>query len=90
MLDAKPRSRDSFVWKSIVGVMDIYKSGLLLLNDTEWRWKFIDSGCYSVKSGYELARKWKMDTRTLYGEVSDWNLLCRYGINMEDLCPRLS
>lgn len=55
-----------------MGVLDLFKSGSTLSNGNEWRWKFTDSGIYSVKSGYEMARKWKMDTQTLCGEVSDW------------------
>lgn len=55
LLGSKPKQRDSFVWKSFAGVLDIFKTGLDLFNGNEWSWKYSDSREYSAKSGYELA-----------------------------------
>lgn len=64
--------------------MDIFKSGLELSSANEWIWKFDVSGEYSVKSGYEVARIWKLSMQCDYGGVSDltdvgliWNRLWR-------------
>lgn len=77
LLDSKPRSGDSFAWKSITGVLQIFKSGLNLSIGTEWKWKYTDSGIYSVKSDYEVARQWILFSQDKGEEVSDWNNITR-------------
>lgn len=52
--------------------MDIFKAGVELTNDNQWRWKFSDTGEYLIKSGYAFARRWKLAIQSDYGEVSDW------------------
>lgn len=84
LLHIKKKRRDSYVWKSIAGTIAIFKNGLQLRNDNEWTWKFNGSGEYSVKSSYDLARKWNLSCQLNFGEVSDpttlnliWNRLWR-------------
>lgn len=52
--------------------MKIFKSGLELAEANEWKWIFSSSGEYSVKSGYELTRRWKLSRHSDIGEPSNW------------------
>lgn len=72
LLEVKPMPRDSFVWKSIAGVINVFKHGLVLINGNEWKWKHSDTAEYSIKSGYELARRWILASQHDQGEGSDW------------------
>lgn len=72
-LEVTPKQGSSFAWKNITGVLEMFKAGLELDTDNEWKWRFTASGIYSVKSGYEWNSKWKSLWQTDYGEVSDWS-----------------
>lgn len=59
VLAVKPKQGDSYAWRSISGMLKIFKSGLALV-DGSWVWKLSSTGVYTVKSGYSLGYKWKM------------------------------
>lgn len=68
-IEQKPHN--FIIWKSICGVLQIFKSGLELSLNNEWIWKFNDLGEYSVASDYEVARNCKLSQRVDYGETFD-------------------
>lgn len=72
LTDCKPRSTDSYAWRSIIGAMNVFKVGIDVSTDNQWRWKFTDDRVYSVKSGYAFARRWILATQFHIGEASDW------------------
>lgn len=72
LLTVNPKPTDSPVWKSLCNVMDIISTGLTEgYRDQLFRWKLSSDGYFSVRSGYHLARLWKLSTTSIGGESSN-------------------
>lgn len=88
LLDYKPKASDSFLWKSLCSPLEVFKSGVEQeISSGEIIWKYSSSGIYSVKSGYDLAWKWKQAKESTKGETSNtevqekfWSKLWRFGV----------
>lgn len=53
MFSGKPKQGDSFVWKSIRGVLEMFCSGTILI-DGRWFWEHFSSGDYTVNQAMIL------------------------------------
>lgn len=72
LLSYTSKPSDSLVWKSICGVKEIFKLGVVLNVEEETpRWKYSSSGDYNVKSSYGIAYKWKLSKEGDIGEPSN-------------------
>lgn len=73
IIESKQKVNDSFAWKSICNVLDIFKNGIDgdRQNPMTWCWKYGSSGMFSVKEGYRFAYEWKMAVASNHGSYSD-------------------
>lgn len=71
VLLGKAKQCDSFAWKSMVGTLEIFSSGLIQ-EEGIWYCKLSSSRVYTVKSGYDLATRWKLAKERDAGETSNW------------------
>lgn len=70
LLNCRSKPSDSSTWKSLCGVMRMFRAGLEVSNGgSGWRWKDSPSGEYSVKLGYDKAFSWEMASSSC-GETS--------------------
>lgn len=80
ILECASRISDSYIWKSICSVRNIFREGLdeNELRYQRLRWKISSCGTYTVKSGYELAVRWKLSMGNDTGESSNLEEVQRF------------
>ncbi|KAL9675120.1 hypothetical protein QQ045_003321 [Rhodiola kirilowii] len=72
LFSAKVRPYDSYAWKCLQGVIEMFKTGVICdMVDGRWKWKGTTHGEFTTKSAYSLVRDWMEARSSFGGEVSN-------------------
>ncbi|KAL9668951.1 hypothetical protein QQ045_006492 [Rhodiola kirilowii] len=76
LLSARVKPNDSFAWRSLNGVLELFKTGLEEVDESGvWKWKAAGRSDFSVKSAYTLVMNWVEAKRGQVGQISNTEIL---------------